>query len=281
MSGAPPPPPPPLMGSAPPPPPPPPMGGAPPPPPPPMGGAPPPPPPPPQKGGAPPPPPPPGGAPPPPPPPGGAPRPPGPPGPPGMPPPPGGAPAPPKGKFKHNPKVPMKNVMWSMVTQNNIKDTIWENLDDLKIQIDTEHLEKEYSKPVVITKMTTSTGPVVQVKVSLLGPERAKNFELVLGKLKMPYEKIAEALIACDDKILTLTNLDSLEIIAPTEEEVGLIKSYDGDKTLLGNSERFIDEISKAKGFLSRIKGIKFSKINDELFGDLEPKVYSMIIIIG
>lgn len=116
------------------------------------------------------------------------------------------------------------------------------------------------------------------MKVSLLGPERAKNFELVLGKLKMPYEKIAEALIACDDKILTLTNLDSLEIIAPTDEEVGLIKSYDGDKSLLGNSEKFIDEISKAKGFLSRIKGIKFSKVNDEMFADLEPKVIFIAI---
>lgn len=172
--------------------------------------------------------------------------------------------------------------MWNMVTQANIKETIWSKLDDLKIKIDTEYLEREYSKPVVVAKAPGSSASVavVVVKVSLLGPERAKNFELVLGKLKMPYEKIAEALIACDDKILTLTNLDSLEIIAPTDEEVGLVKGYDGDKSLLGNSEKFIDEISKAKGFLNRIKGIKFSKINGEMFEDLEPKVIPILYIL-
>jgi diaphanous 1 len=199
---------------------------------------------------------------------------------PGMPPPPpGGAAAPPPGKFKHNPKVPMKNVMWNMVPQNNIKDTIWSKIDDLKIPIDKEYLEKEYNKPAAAPAKAGPGGPVKveAVKVNLLGPERSKNFELVLGKLKMGYDKIAEALITCDDKILTLTNLESLEIIAPTEEEVATIKGYDGDKTLLGNAEKFIDEISKVKGFLNRIKGIKFSKVNDELFADLEPKVGDLL----
>ena len=274
--GAPAPPPPP--GSTAPPPPPPPGGARPPPPPPPPGGAPMPPPPP---GGAPPPPPPPGaprppGAPPGPPPPPGAPRPPG-----GPPPPPGGAPAQPAGKFKHNPKVPMKNVMWNMVPMNNIKDTIWSKIDDLKVPIDKEHLEKEFAKPAAAAAKPVAGGAPVKVeavKVNLLGPERSKNFELVLGKLKMGYDKIAEALITIDDKILTLTNLESLEIIAPTDEEVSTIKGYDGDRSLLGNAEKFIDEIHKVKGFLNRIKGMRFSKVNDELFADLEPKVGELLV---
>lgn len=93
----------------------------------------------------------------------------------------------------------------------------------------------------------------------------------------MGYDKIAEALITCDDKILTLTNLESLEVIAPTDEEVSMVKTYDGDKSLLGNAEKFIDEIQKVKGFLSRIKGIKFCKVNDEMFADLEPKVTDLL----
>ena len=50
----------------------------------------------------------------------------------------------------------------------------------------------------------------------------------------MPFDKLAEALITCDDKVLTLATLESLEVIAPTDEEVGLVKSYEGDKSLLG-----------------------------------------------
>lgn len=106
-------------------------------------------------------------------------------------------------------------------------------------------MEKDFAKPVAATKPQTSVGGVAPkvevVKVTLLGPDRTKNMELILGKLKIPFETIAESLITCDFKILTLTNLESLELIAPNEEEAGLLKAYDGDKTLLGNPEKFVD----------------------------------------
>ena len=34
----------------------------------------------------------------------------------------------------------------------------------------------------------------------------------------------------------------------------------------------------KVKGFLNRIKAIKFSKVNDEMFSDLEPKAEDMVV---
>ena len=89
----------------------------------------------------------------------------------------------------------------------------------------------------------------------------------------MPNEKISAAMISCDEKILTLTNLDSLEVIAPNDEENGQLKAYDGDRNLLANPEKFIDEMLKVKGFATRVKALKFLKIHDELFADLEPKV--------
>lgn len=88
----------------------------------------------------------------------------------------------------------------------------------------------------------------------------------------MPFNQIAEALITCDPKVLTLTILESLEVIAPTDEEVGLLKGYDGDRNLLANPEKFVDEIKNVKGFIHRIKSLKFTKVQDELFNDLEPK---------
>jgi hypothetical protein len=68
-------------------------------------------------------------------------------------------------------------------------------------------------------------------------------------------------MITCDARILTLTNLESLEVIAPTEEEIGLLKGYDGDRNLLANPEKFVDEMKNVKGFIHRIKALKFSKI--------------------
>ena len=58
-----------------------------------------------------------------------------------------------------------------------------------------------------------------------------------------------------------LTTLESLEVIAPTDEEVGLLKGYDGDRNLLANPEKFVDEVKNVKGFIHRIKALKFTKV--------------------
>ncbi|CAD8195705.1 unnamed protein product [Paramecium pentaurelia] len=282
----PPPPPPPPVKSAPlpPPPPPPKIAAPPPPPPPPMKAGPPPPPPPPgaprPPGGPPPPPPPPGnkaGGPPPPPPPG-APQPPG--GP--APPPPFGAPPQPQNqglKQKQNPNVPMKPVQWAIISQKaQIKDTIFENIKDLDVKLDIEFLEKEFSKKQQTQQADTNskTQAAQPQKISLLQPERQKNMELVLMKLKIAPNLIYEALIKCDEKILTLPTLESLDVITPTEDEIGTVQSFDGDKELLGNPEKYILKISQLKGFSIRIKALKFSCQYVEYVTDLDAQITSL-----
>lgn len=44
--------------------------------------------------------------------------------------------------------------------------------------------------------------------------------ELVLMKLKIAPQLIVEALIKCDDKILTLPTLESLDVINPADDEI-------------------------------------------------------------
>lgn len=56
--------------------------------------------------------------------------------------------------------------------------------------LDTEFLEKEFSKPVQATTAKPGDNKPVKVeavKVTLIGPERTKTMELVLGKLKLPF----------------------------------------------------------------------------------------------
>lgn len=62
-------------------------------------------------------------------------------------------------------------------------------MDDLKVKLDTDYLEATYAKAVPAAVKPGDNKPVKieAVKVTLLGPERTKNMELVLGKLKMPF----------------------------------------------------------------------------------------------
>jgi hypothetical protein len=55
--------------------------------------------------------------------------------------------------------------------------------------LETDYLEKEFCKPTPATTAKPGDKPakVEAVKVTLIGPERTKNMELVLGKLRMPF----------------------------------------------------------------------------------------------
>ncbi|PPD80260.1 hypothetical protein GOBAR_DD22802 [Gossypium barbadense] len=282
--GVPPPPPPPLgiepplptppLGVGPPPPPPPPGGGAPPPPPPPGGGAPPPPPPP--GGGAPPPPPPPGGgAPPPPPPPGGgAPGPPAPPGAVG-----GGPPPPPpfgakgadargrgrglsrSGAIQTARRSSLKPLHWSKVSRA-IQGSLWEELQrhgepQVAPEFDVSELETLFSN--VVPKRSgdkgkgKSAGPKTD-KVHLIDLRRANNTEIMLTKVKMPLPDMMAAVLAMDDTVLDVDQVENLIKFCPTKEEMELLKNYTGDKESLGKCEQYFLELMKVPRVESKLR---------------------------
>ncbi|KAK0597157.1 hypothetical protein LWI29_022315 [Acer saccharum] len=288
MRGAPPPPPPPMRGA--PPPPPPPMRGAPPPPPPPLRGAPPPPPPP--IGGAPPPPPPPrGGGPPPPPPPGGRSS-----GPPAPPTPPGGAPPPPppfgaKGPAAAAPPPPrgrgfsrptamgatataprrssLKPLHWSKVTRA-LQGSLWEELQrhgesQIAPEFDVSELEILFS--ATVPKPADSGGKgggrrksagSKTDKVHLVDLRRANNTEIMLTKVKMPLSDMMAAVLAMDESVLDVDQVENLIKFCPTKEEMELLKGYTGDKENLGKCEQYFLEQMKVPRVESKLRVFSF-----------------------
>ena len=64
-----------------------------------------------------------------------------------------------------------------------------------------------------------------------------------------------------EEKILTLSNLESLDVIVPDETEIALVKAFEGDKNTLANAERFIYEVQSVPGLKFRVKAFKFLKV--------------------
>ncbi|KAG5039441.1 hypothetical protein JHK85_011917 [Glycine max] len=293
MYGAPPPPPPP-SGRGPPPPPPPPGGRGPPPPPPPPGGRGPPPPPPPMYGAPPPPPPPGGRGPPPPPTPGGrGPPPPPPPGVPGAPRPPGGGPPPPpplgakganvgadprgRGRGYARPagagamapkRSSLKPLHWSKVTRA-LQGSLWEELQrhgepQIAPEFDVSELEKLFSanvpKPTDSGKSggrRKSVGAKTD-KITLVDLRRANNTEIMLTKVKMPLPDMMAAVLALDESVLDVDQVENLIKFCPTKEEMDLLKGYTGDKELLGKCEQFFLELMKVPRVESKLRVFAF-----------------------
>ncbi|KAL8244136.1 hypothetical protein R6Q59_010394 [Mikania micrantha] len=259
--GVPPPPPPMYVAPVPPPPPrapaPPPPPGAPTPPPPPRASAPPPPPgapAPPPPPGAPAPPPPPGGAPAPPPPPGGA-R--GPPPPPGAPRVPGGPPPPPgqlagRGRGRGGPPVKRSNLKplhWSKVTRA-LQGSLWEELQrQSPPEVDVSEIETLFSNapikkvaPKEADKKAASSKPE---KVQLIDLRRANNTEIMLTKVKMPLPDMVDAILAMDDTLLDVDQVENILKFCPTKEEMDQLKNYTGDLEKLGKCEHYFLELMK------------------------------------
>ena len=275
LPGSGPPPPPPPPGGGPPPPPPPPGGGPPPPPPPPGGGPPPPPPPP--GGGPPPPPPPPGGGPPPPPPPPGG----GPPPPPGLgpPPPPGGGPPPPPGlgpppppgggppvalsgrvpKPKKDPPVKMKAFNWSKIPDSKIDGTIWEDMDEEQIIFDFKDLVSMFCSaiPKEIKAEGKSSKPKTQ---TILDFNRSNNINILVKRFKKTPQEMKNAIIECEDDLMTGDSIRALLKIVPTPDEIEAIKDFP-NKEELGGAEKHLLALSDIPRLGSRLKALLIKSV--------------------
>lgn len=264
--------------------------GAPPPPPPPGGtGGPPPPPPPPGSTGVPPPPPPPGGT-------GGAPPPPPPPGGPGVPPPPGGpgGPPPPPGpmapkrppKAKMKPNKKMKGFQWNKIPDTKIDNTIWEKTNDGNVKLDAMELESLFGIDTVV-KSTSTDGPKLSVsspggkpkvqKVILLDPKRSENCEIMLRGLKLDPTSIRDAIVKLDFKVLSEENIRSLKDFVPEPDEIGILKSYTGDKSALGSGEKYFMAVMDIPKLALKLKALEYEKLFESRTEQLKDDIHAVL----
>ena len=93
-------------------------------------------------------------------------------------------------------------------------------------------------------------------KKSLLASDRGQTIELVLGKLKLPVMLICKGLMTFD--VLQPEAAESLIGILPTEDEIKLVREFEGDRALLGIPETYVDGIRKINGFQARATSIVF-----------------------
>lgn len=182
---------------------------------------------------------------------------------------------PPKGAVQKKPKVkpncPMKSLNWTVV--DNPKGTVWEKIDDTGIKLDLGFLEKEFSMKKDIKVQAAQPKEEKPQKISLLDPNRSKNVELVLGKLKMPPDIIAKALITFNEGVLTKQMVESLINILPNETEYNTVKGYEDQKDQLAAPELLFLEIGKVNGYTQRVQALHFKYNYDWLLNDYVYKV--------
>ncbi|PPR91093.1 hypothetical protein GOBAR_AA29597 [Gossypium barbadense] len=159
----------------------------------------------------------------------------------------------------------LKPLHWSKVTRA-IQGSLWEELQRHEAQImpefDVSELETLFSAVVPKPAGSVNRSGVRRKsvgskpdKVHLIDLRRANNTEIMLTKVKMPlsdmmiYVFSQAAVLAMDDVVLDVDQVENLIKFCPTKEEMELLKGYTGDKESLGKCE----QISEFKKSLSTV----------------------------
>ncbi|CAI0427652.1 unnamed protein product [Linum tenue] len=107
-------------------------------------------------------------------------------------------------------------------------------------------------------------------KVQLIELRRAYNCEIMLTKVKIPLHDLMSSILALDDSVLDVDQVDSLVKFCPTKEEMELLKGYKGDKESLGKCEMFFLELMKVPRVESKLRVFSFKMQFSQQVSDLK-----------
>ena len=155
----------------------------------------------------------------------------------------------------------MKSLFWEVIPAKDIKDTIWDELDDTKIKINLDKFEEKFSqvkkelkKPVVEKKVSAK-----KEKKTFLEPDRTRMMSIVLNKIRIDTLELSDAIEKYDLKILTPDVCSLLLPILPNEAEVKEVSAFQGDiMEELAVCDQFVLIISGIAAYKERIKTIIF-----------------------
>ena len=155
----------------------------------------------------------------------------------------------------------MKSLFWDVIQAKDIKDTIWDELDDTKIKINLDKFEEKFSqvkkepKKVEVQKKT----PAKKEKKTFLEPDRTRMMSIVLNKIRIDTLELSDAIEQYDLKILTQDVCGLLLPILPNDAEVKEVSNFQGDiMEDLAVCDQFVLIISGIAAFKERIKAIIF-----------------------
>ncbi|ESO96460.1 hypothetical protein LOTGIDRAFT_159871 [Lottia gigantea] len=190
------------------------------------------------------------------------------------PPPAPGAPPPPPfggpalgGKQKKIPKPgnPMKSFNWTKLPENQIKGTVWSDLDDTKLYntLDLGDFEKNFSayqRQEEGEQDTKTHAPKVR-ELSVIDGRRAQNCTILLSKLKLTNEEIKKAVLNVDEaEDIPKDMVEQLLKFVPTVEEIQLLNEHSHERENMARADRFLLDMSKILHYEQRLNAIYFKK---------------------
>ncbi|CAN8284206.1 unnamed protein product [Cochlearia groenlandica] len=131
-------------------------------------------------------------------------------------------------------------------------------------EFDISELEKLFSATNLSSDNESKGGksgrrarPKVE-KVQLIELRRAYNCEIMLSKVKIPLPDLMSSVLALDESVIDVDQVDNLIKFCPTKEEAEVLKGYTGNVETLGRCEQFFLELLKVPRVETKLRVFSF-----------------------
>ena len=156
----------------------------------------------------------------------------------------------------------MKGLNWTKIQPNQIKNTIWEKIDDSKVKFDIDDFVEEFSQKKIIQKPTVQKEEQKKPQKQCFSqPDRQRNVNIVLNKIHLEPIEISDALIEFNLTVLTPNVCDLLLPIFPTDNEFNTIsnetQNFESEEQY-DSCDLFIVLIGSIVGYKERLQSILF-----------------------
>ncbi|CAL9229557.1 unnamed protein product, partial [Arabidopsis halleri] len=165
-------------------------------------------------------------------------------------------------------RASLKPLHWVEITRA-LQGSLWDELQrrhgesQTAIELDIPELETLFSvgaKPekVRLNDLRRANNNNTYMVNNFRALMRSNNKEIMLTKVKMQLPDMMAAVLAMDDSVLDVDQIENLIHLCPTKEDMELLKTYTGDKANLGKFEQYLLELMKVPRFEAKLRVVSF-----------------------
>ncbi|XP_076303905.1 formin-like protein isoform X2 [Lasioglossum baleicum] len=196
-------------------------------------------------------------------------------------------------KRKVQTKYKLPTLNWIALKPNQVRGTIFNELDDDRLHnyIDFSDFEERF-KIGMGGHIANGTNEIDGLhsfpskrfkkpeNVSLLEHTRLRNIAISRRKMEMPVEKVISAVNALDLKVLSLENVELLQRMVPTDQEIKAYREYIIEKknvNLLTEEDKFLMQLGKVERISTKLSIMNYIGNFFDNLHLITPQIYAVI----
>jgi len=136
---------------------------------------------------------------------------------------------------------------------------VWENANKDELSLNLESLDQLFA--IEEAKAKAKAAAKKQKSVTLIDQKRSLNISIQLAGLRMPFDRIKDALLAMDDEVLQSEQLEVISSTVPTSKEITLIMDYKGAKEELATVEQYFMHVMQIPRLEGRVNSLLYKSL--------------------